>query len=159
MANDFYHPAYGHPPRYDQLSRHATPAPSVSPYAPSEPDLQHPQHSHQLLASDPSSFRRGNEGDPYSENIPLKSHTPYAYPVDANEPPAHWMQQPTHYPPSPEVIEPDTRSRKKKKGFFQKKLAWVTYTLTTVQIVVFIVELVKNGREPSLIRLSACCES
>lgn len=154
-ANDFYNSPYhgNYPPRYDQVSpapdpfrRQASPASHVSPYAPSEPDLlQHPQHSQPSLVSDHSAYptaARVNENDYYSENIPLKSHAPYA-----NGPQEGWMRQPTHYPPSPEVVEPpvDGRGRRKKKGFFKKKLAWVTYTLTLVQIVVFIVELVKNG--------------
>lgn len=155
--NDYYNsPYYANPPRYDQVSsppdpfgRHAatTPLSHVSPYAPSEPDVQHPAHSHQTLASDHSPYPaggRGNEADSYSENIPLNSHAPYPYP---NNPPPEWMRQPSHYPPSPEMGEPPVEGagRRQKKGFFKKKLAWVTYTLTLIQIVVFIVELVKNG--------------
>lgn len=157
-ANEFYNSPYGHPPRYDQVSpapdpfrrQHAaTPVSSISPYAPSDPDLQHPQHSHQSLSSDPSVYpaaggRGNNEADQYADNIPLKSHAPYGSSPYANEPPASYMQ-PTRLPPSPEVIEPQMNRTRKKKGFFQKKLPWVTYTLTTVQIVVFIVELVKMG--------------
>lgn len=152
-ANDYYASNhYGNPPRYDEVSDHdsfrrhaATPASHVSPYEASEPDLRHPEHSHQTLASDPSAYptaARANEHDYYSENIPLNTHNHYA-----NGPPPEWMRQPTHYPPSPEMMEVpiDGEGRKKKKGFFKKKLPWVTYTLTVVQIVVFIVELVKNG--------------
>lgn len=160
MAHDYYNsPYYGNPPRYDQVSpapdafrrqNAATPISSISPspYAVSEPDVQHPHHSHQSLSSDPGypmGTARGNDNEYYAENIPLKSH--------ATPMPSEWMQQPTHYPPSPEVGEPvgGRRGReKKKKRFFTKKLAWVTYLLTTIQIVVFIVELVKNGIPPSL---------
>lgn len=156
MAHEYYNsPYYGNPPRYDQVSpapdafrrqNAATPVSSISPYAPSEPDVQHPQHSHQSLSSDPGypmAAARGNDSEQYAENIPLKSN--------ATPMPSDWMQQPTHYPPSPEAAEPPGAPRgreEKKKGFFKKKLAWVTYLLTTIQIVVFIVELVKNGVSP-----------
>ena len=108
--------------------------------------MQHPQHSHQSLSSDPGypmGAARGNDSEHYAENIPLKSH--------ATPMPAEWMQQPTHYPPSPDGGEPvGARRGRGKKRFCTKKLAWVTYLLTTVQIVVFIVELVKNGMPPCL---------
>ena len=74
-----------------------------------------------------------------SPNIPLKANTQYGNNPD-------WMRQQTQYPPSPGGLE-DSRQRdsRKKKGFFSKKIAWVTYLLTLAQIIVFIVELVKNG--------------
>lgn len=49
----------------------------------------------------------------------------------------------------------DRGGRRQKKGFFKKKLAWVTYTLTLVQIVVFIVELVKNGTLHVIVNVDA----
>jgi len=57
------------------------------------------------------------------------------------------MRQQTQYPPSPGGLE-DSRQRdlRKKKGFFSKKIAWVTYILTLAQIIVFIIELVKNAQ-------------
>jgi hypothetical protein len=58
------------------------------------------------------------------------------------------MQQPTHYSPDPAMVEAPTdrsRGQRKKKGFLKKQIPFVTYTLTLVQIVVFIVELVKSG--------------
>lgn len=159
-GNEYYNTNYyGNPPRYDDLSadhdsfrrQAATPASHtshVSPFETSDSDLRHPEHSHQALASDPSAYpaaARANEHDYYSENIPLNEHEQGHY---ANGPPPEWMRQPTHYPPSPEMMEvpidPEGK-RKKKKGFFKKTLPWVTYLLTIVQIVVFIVELVKNG--------------
>lgn len=167
MANYYNSPYYGNPPRYDQVSpapepfrrqNAATPVSSISPspYAASEADLQHPQHSHShhSLGSDagygygsgyPMAAARGNEHEQqYSDNIPLKSHA-------ATPMPADWMHQPTHYPPpaSPEGMpagEPlgAPRGRRDKKRFW-KNFPWVTYLLTTVQIIVFIVQLVKNG--------------
>lgn len=152
-AHGYYDTGYGnHPPTYDQAFPHPdpvnsrSPAPSYSgnPYAaPADPyDLRHSQQS---IGSDQGPYVAGgrlNEHDQYAENIPLKSQNQYAN----GPPPGDWMQQPTHYPP-PEMIEPPVAARpgRKKKGFFKKKIPWVTYTLTLVMIVVFIVELVKSG--------------
>ena len=37
------------------------------------------------------------------------------------------------------------KSNKKKKGWFQGRVTWVVYILTTVQVGVFVGELIKNG--------------
>lgn len=85
---------------------------------------------------------RVTDGDHYADNIPLKAQGQYGNNPD-------WMHQQTQYPPSPGALE-DRRhdENRTKRGFFRKKPAWVTYILTTVQIIVFIVELVKSGEHP-----------
>ena len=35
---------------------------------------------------------------------------------------------------------------KKKRGWFAKPIPYVVYTLTLIQIIVFIAEIVKNGK-------------
>jgi hypothetical protein len=59
---------------------------------------------------------------------------------------------PTRYGADPEAYPQPSRKRskkKKKKGWFSGRVTWVVYILTTVQIGVFIGELIKNGTSPS----------
>ncbi|KAJ5295630.1 hypothetical protein PENANT_c001G08839 [Penicillium antarcticum] len=152
-ANDYYHQNIPQPPTYDQAVPSSTnQTPTTAPgmgYAshpanhddPSAP--YHNRESQQSFVSDNEQYQaagRVTEGDHYSENIPLKAQTNYGNNPD-------WMRQQTQYPPSPGALE-DSRQRdgRKKKGFFKKKIAWVTYLLTLAQIIVFIVELVKNAQ-------------
>lgn len=49
----------------------------------------------------------------------------------------------------PDGLNEDKRKRRRGMGIFQrskKRMAWVTYLLTTIQLTVFIVEIVKNGK-------------
>ncbi|KAL3478681.1 DHHC zinc finger membrane protein [Aspergillus californicus] len=160
-AQGYYNGAYNSPPAYEQHPDHATdplsrvsPRPSPAPYnhnnAPyyetPESDPHDLRYSHQSIGSDNGAYVAGgrmNEHDQYAENIPLKSPNPYS-----NEPPQQpWMQQPTHYAPEPGMMERQApRGRPQKKGFFQKKIAYVTYILTAAQVIVFIVELIKAGQ-------------
>ncbi|GAQ40283.1 hypothetical protein AtubIFM55763_003318 [Aspergillus tubingensis] len=153
-ANSYYHGGYSNnPPSYEQANPHFDNIPTpghpdfhTHPYEPTAADPQL-HHSQQSLGSDQAYAAGGRLNDePYSENIPLKSNQ-YAN----GSPPPNWMHQPTHYSPTPEDIEPPVaptarRNRNRKKGFFQKKIPWVTYAFTLVQIIVFIVELVKNAQ-------------
>lgn len=53
-----------------------------------------------------------------------------------------------HLPEDPALIDrppQERRHKRRKKGFFAKKIPWVVYTLTTIQVIVFIAELGKNG--------------
>ncbi|KAJ5782523.1 Peptidase S54 rhomboid [Penicillium paradoxum] len=153
MANDYYHSNIPQPPSYDQAipgrtdqTAHPVPGFGYSSYDNNHDDPSNPYHnreSQQSFASDNGHYQaagRPAEGDHYAENIPLKTNTQYGNNPD-------WMRQQTQYPPSPGGLE-DSRPRdiRKKKGFFKKKIAWVTYILTLAQIVVFIVELVKNAQ-------------
>ena len=156
-ANEYYHSNIPSPPSYDQVTggragaAHTTPGygygyaaqDSGNDNDPSAP--YHHRESQQSLASDTGypAAGRMTDGDHYAENIPLKAHT-----QSGNYP--DWMHQQTPYPPSPEALEANRRPRRratnrKKKGFFQNQIPWVTYTLTLIQVIVFIVELVKAG--------------
>ena len=80
--------------------------------------------------------------DKYGDSIPLKP----SHKLDASAQDLHG--QSTQYPPSPEAqasSELLPHRRKKKKGFFSGKIAWVVYITTFVQITVFIVEIIKNS--------------
>lgn len=94
---------------------------------------------------------RNDNGDEYAENIPLKAN------ADMPPPKGGWMHQqhrqdpmggyPPQHPPPHGGEGLTGRKRERRKGrFFDGKIPWVTYLLTSVQIIVFIVELVKNGR-------------
>lgn len=154
-ANNYYHhqdvPA---PPSYEQITPGRTDRlPAVPGYGYASPNTYnhndpsapyHNRESQQSFQSEngayPSAAGRVTDGDQYAENIPLKAQTQFG-----NNP--GWMHQQTQYPPpSPGALEDRRRmDNKKKRGFFRKKPAWVTYILTTIQVVVFIVELVKSG--------------
>ena len=151
-ANEYYHSNIPNPPSYDQInagrSDHNLPAAPAYGYAPNvsnhdDPSAPyHSRQSQQSLASENGAYvtaGRATDGDHYAENIPLKAQTQFG-----NNP--EWMHQQTQYPPSPGTLE-DRRSRngQQRKGDFKKKPAHVTWLLTTIQIVVFIVELVKAG--------------
>ncbi|KAL2864517.1 rhomboid family membrane protein [Aspergillus lucknowensis] len=159
------HGAYYSPPAYEHSDHAIDPFNRVSPqpnpvrynssplgYHSSSPyhqnqesDSHHLRYSQQSIGSESGAYIAGgriNENDQYAENIPLKSPGPYA-----NEPPQNnWMHQPTHYAPEPGMMEPQPPHTRRKKGFFHKKIAYVTYILTLAQIIVFIVELVRSGQ-------------
>lgn len=155
-ANDYYHKNVPAPPSYDQAapghSSPPVPAPafgysSHSPVSQDDPSTPyHSRQSQQSFTSEHGAYPaagRMTDGDQYAENIPLKAHTQYGNHPDWT----HQTQYPP-YPPSPGALE-DRGHRgdgRKKKGFFKKKPAWVTYALTIAQIIVFIVELVKAGQ-------------
>ncbi|KAI9367099.1 hypothetical protein BJX61DRAFT_538336 [Aspergillus egyptiacus] len=158
-AQSYYHGAYNSP-TYEQPGHATDPFNRISPqpspvgysnnhspyYEPPESDPHHLRYSQNSIGSDNGAYVAGgriNENDQYAENIPLKTSNPYA----TDPPPQPWMQQPTHYAPGVAMMEPQAPPRRRqKKGFFQKKIAYVTYILTAAQIVVFIVELVKAGQ-------------
>lgn len=104
----------------DELS---SPSPSLRPYHPGRQPRPH-------LASQ------------YRDSIPLKDGA--AIQTTTGD----WQNQATQYPPSPDSqTEPHLLPRpaaKKKKGFFSGKIPWVVYTVTVVQIAVFVAEIIKN---------------
>jgi hypothetical protein len=81
--------------------------------------------------------------DQYADNIPLKPSKQTPLRTD-------WRAENTEYPPSPEsqrdqgiglVPHPTPMN---KKGWLSGKIPWVVYVVSTVQIAVFIAEIVKN---------------
>ncbi|KAJ6164891.1 hypothetical protein N7470_003563 [Penicillium chermesinum] len=148
-ANNYYHSDIPQPPAYDR----ATPSPynhdpSVAPaysYAHHD-DPTAPQYFHestQSFMSGDANYQntgRVQAEDEYADNIPLSTKSQFG-----NHP--GYMHQPTAYPVYSEPAEELGRGGKRRRlGFFKKKPAWVTWTLTLVQVIVFIVELVKAGQ-------------
>ncbi|KAL9100670.1 MAG: hypothetical protein Q9163_003977 [Psora crenata] len=84
--------------------------------------------------------RRDHKNKPYyGDDIPLPQH-----PSERNSD----VLRHDHLANDPTIIDrppPKTGIRIGKRRFFSGKIPWVVYTLTTVQIVVFIAELGKNG--------------
>ncbi|OJD11355.1 hypothetical protein AJ78_07857 [Emergomyces pasteurianus Ep9510] len=89
--------------------------------------------------------------DYYADDIPLKSN---AQPTPGGRP--EWIDADTHYPPSPESqrvpLNPNPTARHsrgwngKGRRWFRKKMPFVTYFVTLVQVVVFIAELIRSGQ-------------
>ncbi|EXJ74921.1 uncharacterized protein A1O5_01617 [Cladophialophora psammophila CBS 110553] len=85
----------------------------------------------------------------HSDSIPLKHQSK----IYTNQDAPDWRNQSTQYPPSPDTnspqLLPDSKGRRKMEGsfanFFKGKIPWVVYTLSLVQITVFVVEIIKNS--------------
>lgn len=157
-ANDFYQQSYAdnhsssQPPKVAENGRPLSHiALSYNPN-PSASTLDHSRHS-QAYSSRPLS----NYYEPYdhsrqsvlSDSIPLKPKSNInTTGADMDD----WRNQSTQYPPSPESnsrrLLPDSKGRKKVEGsygnFFKGKIPWVVYTLSLIQISVFIAEIIKN---------------
>jgi hypothetical protein len=113
-----------------------------------------PYESQSTLGQDSGYYGQGGGGRPqdstgsFRDDIPLRDH-PQVPPKDnyANDV-DHVYDAPAH-PSHLEAARPDRRSG---KGFLKSgkgskwKLAWVCYIFGTIQLVVFIVEIVKNGK-------------
>ena len=147
-ANDYYS-SYSHSTPHDQ-SHYGRPGPVPSPSYPSSqnsiPETQTPTASRSHLLSSSNSRLRDDSPFDSSNDIPLQSthskndrdhYNPYAE--------QHLERQPSDTLP----LNPDSHSRrsrsKKKKRIDWKKIPWVVYILSLIQITVFIAELVKNA--------------
>ena len=154
-ANEYYNPSasrLGHRPP-DPVS----PLHSPDPYTAHPP--QHPQpflsssledtsyrpyadHSQQSIPSPYyASGGGGREHEPsaYSDDIPLRQH-PSKHDSD--------VVMHDNLPDDPAIIDrpPQNAARKRRKqGFFGRKIPWAVYTFTLIQVSVFIAELAKNG--------------
>lgn len=120
---------------------------SISPITSPFEDRSHrtySQRSQQSISSNNDYYRGGRDHDPNpfsDDNIPLENHSqkahpgPYAQDQLRYEP--HGMGNfPPQQPRSP---------RSRRKGIFSGRIAWVTYTFTLIQSIVFLAELIKNG--------------
>ena len=166
-AGSYYNPrpSQTHPFQYEDrppslppkstgpIAPHISTAQIQTPYSSYEQDISSTQRvpgpysdpykngsTQSSLRSDTNYYGAGGdrpaEVDSYSDEIPLRTH-------------AQKAGSDGQYASSP-VAEPTAgpRSRQpRRKGFFQGKIPWVIYTLTLVQVIVFIVELVKNGKK------------
>jgi hypothetical protein len=83
-----------------------------------------------------------NQQDPFTDHNAIPLHVQLK--TDTNK---LDNGSPTRYNADPEAYPRPSRkrSKKKKKGWFSGRVTWVVYILTTVQIGVFVGELIKNG--------------
>lgn len=126
---------------YEPSIQHHTPVaspfddPSYRPYG---------RESQQSIQSNYQYYGGGRdyETNPFSDDIPLKTNTQKS-PTDL------YASDQFRYEPerTNTLAAEETRSNRKpkKKGFFSGKTPWVTYLLTLIQSIVFLVELIKNG--------------
>lgn len=149
-ANDYFreHPSQQSRP---QLPTSGPPSYSYSPYESSSPYIT-PVQSHDYLGPKPTTQQHAASltGRPYdssSEQIPLKQTSK----IQTNQ--DNFYPQDSQYPLSPETQTPtellperqrQRRHRREKKGFFAGRVPWVVYTLSLIQITVFIVEIIRN---------------
>ena len=131
-----------------------TPGPLPGSFGPTSPNPSpSPYDTRYSVASDhdyPAGGRLQG-GDQYTDDIPLKPNAPPA----AGRP--EWMEGDTRYSPHSHSPEPNQsvplhdplegtgRRKRARKGFWGKKIPWVVYLISVVQVAVFIAELVKNG--------------
>ena len=119
----------------------------ITPYIESKESFYNLQ-THESNDSQPRFYGAGegpkaNDSDRFSENVPLRP------PVDLSPSDEHPPQESRRENESPLPHPVSHRRRKKrrepeKKGFFQGRVPWVVYTLTLIQVTVFIAEMVKN---------------
>ena len=87
---------------------------------------------------------KANDSGRFSDNIPLRPQpvpSPSQEGFSRNDLPDGDRSLPA---PISQRRRKRRREPEKKKGFFAGKVPWVVYTLTLVQVTVFIVEIVKN---------------
>ncbi|KAF2029241.1 rhomboid-domain-containing protein [Setomelanomma holmii] len=149
-ANDYYNTSYGgagqqsgttHGRKDDALpelpsnqAQHG-----VSPF--DDHNYYSTPNSSGALGGYPSNTSYSNQQDPFTDHnaIPLHAQPKMDGPHKDNG-------SPTRYNADPEAFPRPSRTRSKKKtGWFSGRITWVVYILTTVQIGVFLGELIKNG--------------
>ena len=125
-----------------------------SPITPTDYDTNGPFHRHysqQSIGGDSKYYGAGGGGriseqGAYADDIPLRSNT-VQYSTDGEPPNKQPFAEETGLPyPSSEPQAGTNRKRQRKKKFFRLSNTWVVYVLTVIQVTVFIVELVRNGR-------------
>ncbi|KAF1359651.1 rhomboid-domain-containing protein [Lizonia empirigonia] len=140
-ANDYYQSSY---PPTGPATGHATPAKPFDPTHAPLPPL--PGKQPQQLVEPASPF------DDHS--YPPTTHSSGAlggYPDTAHGHPDPFADHNAiplqNKPGDPERLypAPEKRRRHKKEGWFSGRITWVVYTLTVVQVGVFVGELIKNG--------------
>lgn len=86
---------------------------------------------------------RDHNSNPFSDDIPLRNHSQKSH---ANQyPQDQFRYEPNRINSFPAQGTRAIQSRKKRK-FWSGKIPWVTYALTLIQSIVFLVELIKNGK-------------
>lgn len=111
----------------------------------------HRMDSQSTIGGDSRYYGQGGGGRPaadstnsFREDIPLRDH-PGGPLKDNNDVTDHVYDAPV---PPPQMMEEGRSKRKSGLGFLKstkKRIPWVVYILTTVQVAVFIAEIVKNA--------------
>lgn len=138
------------PSAFDQPneSQHSI-SPITSPFE--DPSYRtYSRRSQQSISSNHDYYGGGRDHDPnpFSDhNIPLENHSPKAHSGPyAQDQLRYEPDGMNNYPPQ------QTRSpRRRKKRMFSGRIAWVTYVFTLIQSIVFVAELIKNGKPVSFV--------
>ena len=135
-------------PYRDYSERRGSPLPSQSAYTPHSPygGDTYP-YSHQTPAQSYSGASGGfpEESDPFDDGdaIPLNSRKAKHDSTHSIAPILPHEQE------DPFVRDVDQRRKKRLKqddGWFTGKITWVVFVLTIIQLIVFIAEIIKNGK-------------
>ena len=97
----------------------------------------------------PSDARyHGYQPDPFDDRnaIPLRQHQKPGENTRYGEEEVGYAAGPPGEHQHDRPHRQHSRSMKKKRGWFAKPIPYVVYTLTLIQIIVFIAEIVKNGK-------------
>lgn len=158
-ANDYFNPSSNFddnnpPPPPPASTKPAAIYTTQNPGSPSPYDYPGRRHSKResqnTLFSEPDYYSnnhgvRAYGSDQYADDIPLKSNARHSGQ-------APWMHENTQYPSSPESqrlppLDNSSTNQGRSRGnkIFKKKIPWVVYVNTLAQIIVFIVQLVRNG--------------
>ncbi|KAK6381439.1 uncharacterized protein PV06_07489 [Exophiala oligosperma] len=149
-ANDYYRQSFmaqsqqSLPPKYNKRPMSHTAYAYDNTNSTSSLDQSRPSNTyspHRKPYYDRYDTQRPPPQSPSSESIPLEQQARINTNLD------NWRHQSTHYPPSPESQTPQLlpTTDKKKNKWFSGKVPWVVYTLSLIQITVFIVEIIKNS--------------
>jgi hypothetical protein len=171
-ANDYYNPnphqeqpqpyyrPYNPPPLSQLPSYHSeasshqhaqrpTDASSVSPFDAPFDDHVYPMDSQTSLEAGSTYYGQGGGGRPaagsinsFRDDIPLRDHP--GMQMKDHDTADHVYDAPAA---PPHMMEEARPNRKSGLGYFKsgKKIAWICYIMTTIQVGVFIGEIVKNG--------------
>lgn len=148
-ANDYYNTnanSYPHANPY-----HDTPLPPLPPQSPFDDRASRPSY-HQAPAQSYSgaSGRIHDDADPFDDGhaIPLNGRKPKHDSTHTVSPIL------PHEQDDPFVRDADPRKQRRrqdpvKQGCFKGKITWVCFVLTFVQLVVFVAEIIRNGKSIS----------
>ncbi|KIW64111.1 hypothetical protein, variant [Phialophora macrospora] len=155
-ANNYYQPSYADQSSLPQPTKERPLSHIAFAYNPNQNSsaLDQPRLSNAYTSRPVSNFYEPHDPSRYSihsDSIPLKHKSQINTGQDVDD----WRNQSTQYPPSPEAnspqpqLLPDSKGRKKLEGlfgnYFKGKIPWVVYTLSLIQITVFVVEIIKNS--------------
>lgn len=148
-ANDYYnlYPQSHTRPYHDRADGTESPLPPL-PYQSPFNDSVHRLYSHETPAPSYSgaSGRINDDSDPFDDGhaIPLNGRKPKHESTQTISPIL------PHEQDDPFVRDADPRKQKRRRssgeGWFKGKITWVVFILSFVQLVVFIAEIIRNGK-------------